>query len=70
VPTFADGGSYVVNVKDPYGRIHGFLDRKQCSQANKIETKLSITSKKNLDIMLILGIDNITKCPITEVSIS
>jgi CBS-domain-containing membrane protein len=25
VPTFADGGCYVVSVTDPYGRILGFL---------------------------------------------
>jgi CBS-domain-containing membrane protein len=27
VPTFADIGSHVVSVTDPYGRIVGFLDR-------------------------------------------
>jgi hypothetical protein len=27
VPTFADRGSQVVSVTDPYGRILGFLDR-------------------------------------------
>jgi hypothetical protein len=27
VPAFADRGCYVVSVKDPYGRILGFLDR-------------------------------------------
>jgi CBS-domain-containing membrane protein len=29
VPTFADRGCHVVNVTDPYGRILGFLDRKE-----------------------------------------
>jgi hypothetical protein len=27
LPTFADKGCHVVSVKDPYGRILGFLDR-------------------------------------------
>jgi hypothetical protein len=27
VPTFVDRGCHVVSVKDPYGRILGFLDR-------------------------------------------
>jgi CBS-domain-containing membrane protein len=27
LPTFADRGSHVVSVMDPYGRILGFLDR-------------------------------------------
>jgi hypothetical protein len=27
LPTFADRGSHVVSVTDPYGRILGFLDR-------------------------------------------
>jgi hypothetical protein len=29
VPTFAEGGCYVVSVTDPYGRILGFLDRRR-----------------------------------------
>jgi hypothetical protein len=48
----------VVSVTDPYGRILDFLDRKKCSQANKIETKVSIVVNKLHDIMLILGTDN------------
>jgi hypothetical protein len=27
LPTFADRGCHMVSVMDPYGRIHGFLDR-------------------------------------------
>jgi hypothetical protein len=27
VPTFADRGCHVISMKDPYGRILGFLDR-------------------------------------------
>jgi hypothetical protein len=29
LPTFADRGCHVVSVTDPYGRILGFLDRRQ-----------------------------------------